>query len=100
MILTHLEDNPEKVGVGLQLCVAAGNKGKTVTLVLMHDATRLATKSYAQNNKLVCPEPLAPWKELLKKIIDKQGQICCCNTCLKIRKTDDSDLIDAARRVK
>ena len=66
MILTKLEDDPEKVGVGLQLCVAAANKGKTVTLVLMHEATRLATKSYAADNKLVCPEPIKPWNELLK----------------------------------
>eukprot|EP00483_Globobulimina_turgida_P011842 UN11864 len=80
MIITHLEDNPEKVGVGLQLCVAAANKGKTVTLVLMHSATRLATKSYAKNNKLVCPSPLKPWNELLKAIIAKQGNIYWCNT--------------------
>eukprot|EP01084_Bolivina_argentea_P118231 209814_1 len=100
MILTHLEDDPEKTGVGLQLCVAAANKGKTVTLVLMHDATRLATKSYAKNNKLVCPEPLKPWNELLKTIIAKQGNIYCCNTCLRIRKIDDDDLIDEAKRVK
>lgn len=100
MILTKLEDDPEKVGVGLQLCVAAANKGKTVTLVLMHDATRLATKSYAKDNKLVCPEPLKPWNELLKTVISKMANIYCCNTCLKIRKIQDDDLIDEAKRIK
>ena len=100
MIMTKLEDDPEKLGVGLQLTIAAANKGKTITLVLMHDATRIATKSYAENNKLILPQPLKPWKELLKTIISKQGNIYCCNTCLKIRKIPDDDLIEEAKRIK
>ena len=43
-ILTHLNNDPEKVGIALNLCNAAAAKGKSVTLVLMHEAVYLGTQ--------------------------------------------------------
>jgi len=100
MILTILEKDPEKVGLGLQLCLAAANKGKTATLVLMGEATRLATKSYAANNKLELPKVFKPWSEMLSALISKQVNIYCCTTCLKARNTPTEDLIEQSKPVR
>eukprot|EP01083_Nonionella_stella_P187533 689290_1 len=100
LMVLRSKDSGEKVGIALQLCVAATNKGKTVTLVLMHDAVHLMTKSFHANNDLECPKPLSPWNVRLQQLIEKKAQIACCNTCLKIRNIEDKDLIEGGKRIK
>jgi len=100
VILGYGEDNPEKVGLALNLVNAGAAKGKTSTLILMANGVWLGTKSFREKQKLKLSNVFKPWEESLANLISKHGQIICCTTCLNERKITDQDLIKEAIKMQ
>lgn len=105
---SYFTDDPEKCGLAIQLTLAAANKGKTVTLVLMHSAVWIATQTVFMMDvnddsprNLDVGVPFKPWREMIGKLVKQfQCQILCCTSCLRRRKIPTSDLMDFAIAIK
>lgn len=101
IILSNCENDSEKVGIALNLANSAAHKGKTTTLILMHDATWLGTKSYHKNGKLQLPKPFKDWKELFNNFLTEGfGQLLLCTSCLKKRDIEDDDIIEQGIKIQ
>ncbi|ETO15781.1 hypothetical protein RFI_21584 [Reticulomyxa filosa] len=100
VVLAYGEENPEKVGLALNLVNAGTAKGKTSTLILMANAVWLATKSFRTKNQFKLSDTFKPWEEQFANLFSKHGQLICCTSCLKERKINDDDLIKEAVKMQ
>jgi|SRR5690625_416848 len=91
-IVTLFDANPEhsKITIALTMAVNAARKGHRSAVILMGDAVELANPGSLE--EIAIGAPFATGKDLLKELLDKNGQILVCESCLLFKGLSAEDI--------
>lgn len=87
--LTAKQNNPNNVTIAFTLGMKSLEKGHRTAIMLLSDAVHLSKEGYA--DPIDIGAPFSPVKEILKKYLDKGGEILICSACMKHNGISEED---------
>src|SRR5699024_4335382 len=85
------------VTIEFTMGVTGQGKGHDVEILLLSDAVHLAEKGYA--DKIDIGAPFKSIKELLPALLEKDGKLKVCSSCMEHNDVSKENVIDAAEIV-
>src|SRR5690625_6764765 len=91
-VVTLFEKDPDnsKITIAFTMAINAARKGLNPVVILMGDAVALGAPEQIENINI--GDPFASCKDMLKELLEKNGQVAVCESCLLFKNMQPSDL--------